>query len=222
MLGILALESERNRCLIIGEDLGTVPDAVRAAMAEFGLLAYRPMYFERTGHGEFKPPPEYMRDAVAVITTHDLPTLRVTGWPAIWRRDPISVFFPTVMGVSANTMIVPATRHRLLAALQRETLLPAGMSPEMAGTLAMDETLVRAVHAFVARAPSKILMVQLEDVLGQIEQVNVPGTTDERYPNWRRKLPVGPGGLDKGRGSRSAAGISCAMSAAPKCVIRDW
>ena len=53
----------------------------------------------------------------------------------------------------------------------------------------MDDALVQAVHAFVARAPAKILMVQLEDILGQVEQVNLPGTTDERYPNWRRKLP---------------------------------
>ena len=56
LLGILALESERNQCLVIGEDLGTVPDGLRAAMAEYGLLAYRTMYFEKTCQGEFKPP----------------------------------------------------------------------------------------------------------------------------------------------------------------------
>ena len=55
----------------------------------------------------------------------------------------------------------------------------------------MSDALARAVHAFVARARSKILMVQLEDLLGQIEQVNIPGTTDALYPNWRRKLPAG-------------------------------
>jgi (1->4)-alpha-D-glucan 1-alpha-D-glucosylmutase len=54
----------------------------------------------------------------------------------------------------------------------------------------MNDALNLAVHAFVARAPAKILMIQLEDLLGQVEQVNVPGTTDERYPNWRRKLPA--------------------------------
>ena len=187
LLGILALESERNRCLIIGEDLGTVPDAVRAAMAEHGILAYRPMYFERTPEGEFRRPAEYMRDAAVVITTHDLPTLR-----SYWLGDDLATrsalgLFPTEELRARQFEDRDRDRPRLLAALEREGLLPAGASPDPAG---MNDALNAAVHAFVARAPAKILMIQLEDLLGQVEQVNVPGTTDERYPNWRRKLPA--------------------------------
>jgi (1->4)-alpha-D-glucan 1-alpha-D-glucosylmutase len=187
LLGILALESERNRCLVIGEDLGTVPDAVRAAMAEYGILAYRPMYFERTPEGEFKRPAEYMRDSAVVITTHDLPTLR-----GYWLGDDLATrsalgLFPTEELRARQLEDRGRDRPRLLAALEREGLLPPGASPDPAG---MNDALNLAVHAFVARAPAKILMIQLEDLLGQVEQVNVPGTTDERYPNWRRKLPA--------------------------------
>ena len=187
LLGILALESERNRCLIIGEDLGTVPDAVRAAMAEYGVLAYRPMYFERTSQGGFRPPAEYMRDAAAVITTHDLPTLR-GYWHAddLARRSELGLF-PTEEMRARQYEERFGDRGRLLAALEREGLLPPGASPDPAG---MNDTLSQAVHAFVARAPARILMIQLEDLLGQVEQVNLPGTTDDRYPNWRRKLPA--------------------------------
>jgi (1->4)-alpha-D-glucan 1-alpha-D-glucosylmutase len=190
LLGILALESERNRCLIVGEDLGTVPDAVRAAMAEFGVLAYRPMYFEKHWPDEFKPPRQYARDAAAVITTHDLPTLR-----GYWLGSDLAIrsalgLFPTEELRVRQYEDRARDRGRLLAALEREGLLPAGVSPGNADGTLMDNALVRAVHGFVARAPSKILMIQLEDLLGQVEQVNVPGTTDDRYPNWRRKLPA--------------------------------
>src|SRR6185503_16902104 len=100
-----------------------------------GLLAYRPMYFERTGQGEFKPPAEYMRDAVAVITTHDLPTLR-GYWLArdLATRSDLGLF-PTDEMRAGQYEDRARDRDRLLAALQRADLLPAGMAPEMAGTL---------------------------------------------------------------------------------------
>ncbi|MCC7486243.1 MAG: 4-alpha-glucanotransferase [Burkholderiales bacterium] len=190
LLGILALESERNRCLVVGEDLGTVPDAVREAMAEYGLLSYHPMYFERDWQGEFKSASAYPREAVATITTHDLPTLR-----GYWRGADLETrteldLFPSPEVRARQYDGRARDRHRLLAVLAREGLLPEGRSTEDVRPEAMDDALARAVHAYVARAPSKILMFQAEDLFGQIDQVNVPGTTDERYPNWRRKVPV--------------------------------
>ena len=78
MLAILALESQRNRCLVIGEDLGTVADAMRDALRRFGVLSYRLLYFERDSDGGFRPPADYPRDAVVAVSTHDLATL--AGW----------------------------------------------------------------------------------------------------------------------------------------------
>ena len=78
MMAIVALESHRNRCLVIGEDLGTVPDAMRDAMARSRVLSYRLLYFERDEGGKFLPPAAYPHDALVSITTHDLPTL--AGW----------------------------------------------------------------------------------------------------------------------------------------------
>ena len=179
MFAILALESHRNRCLVIGEDLGTVPDAVRAALARSGVLSYRLLWFERDAAGEFKPPADFPREALVAVTTHDLPTL--AGW---WKATDLELrqrlgLFPDEAAGEALRAGRAADRARLLRALERAGLLPQ----DVEGGLA------EAVHAYVAGAPSRVMMVQLEDVLGVVEQANLPGTTDE-HPNWRRKLPL--------------------------------
>jgi (1->4)-alpha-D-glucan 1-alpha-D-glucosylmutase len=162
LLALVALESERHRCLVVGEDLGTVPDEVRAAAARAGLLSTRLFYFERAADGEFRRPAEYPRDALVAVATHDLPTL--AGW---WARR-------------------PEDRERLLRALERERLRPEGCDP---GADSIHPAAARAVHAYLARTPARLMMVQLEDALGLTEQANVPGTVRE-HPNWRRKLPA--------------------------------
>ena len=75
LLTVLALESERSACLVVGEDLGVVPDEMRHAMPEFGLYHYKVMLFEKLD-GRFRRPDEYARKALATATTHDMPTLR--------------------------------------------------------------------------------------------------------------------------------------------------
>lgn len=189
MLGILALESVRNRCLVIGEDLGTVPDEVRRALARLRALSFRPMLFQREPDGTFSAPREYPQDAVATVSTHDLPTLE-----GFWRGADLDVrrdlgLFPNEGRREAEVAARARDRERLLAALEREGLAPEGVRidsptvPEFAPELAL------SVHRFVSRAPARLFLVQLEDVLGQLHQVNLPGTADE-YPNWRQKLPL--------------------------------
>nr|WP_246325436.1 4-alpha-glucanotransferase [Dissulfurirhabdus thermomarina] len=185
LLGVLALESRRHGCVVVGEDLGTVPDEVRAALGPAGVLSYRVLYFEREGDGAFKAPGAYPAGALAVVSTHDLPTLR--GW---WTGRDIALrerlgLFPDPGLHAAQAAARSADRHRLLEALRREGLAPDGA----AATEEVPPWLAVAVHRYLARSAARVFMVQLEDLAGQEDQANLPGTPD-RAPNWRRKLPV--------------------------------
>jgi (1->4)-alpha-D-glucan 1-alpha-D-glucosylmutase len=188
MLAIVALESQRHRCLVIGEDLGTVAAEMRAALARFGVLSCRLLYFEHGEGGKFRSSAEYPREALVAVSTHDLATL--AGW---WQghdlrlRQDLGLFADQAI---YEQQLIDRTqeRIRILLALQYAGLLPEGMEIEPGGSPALTAPLAQAIHAFVASTPSRVMMVQLEDVLGVIEQANLPGTT-EAHPNWRRKLP---------------------------------
>jgi (1->4)-alpha-D-glucan 1-alpha-D-glucosylmutase len=188
LLGIVALESHRNRCLVIGEDLGTVPDEVRAALGAAGVLSYRLLYFERGPAGEFKSPGEYPGQALAAATTHDLPTL--AGW---WTGHDITV--RAELGLlpaearDAQVLARSQDRARLLLALEREGLLPEGATADPVSLPEMTPAFARAIAVYLGRSAARILIVQLEDVLGLASQANVPGSTTE-HPNWRRKVPL--------------------------------
>lgn len=191
LLGILALESQRNRCLVIGEDLGTVPDAMRQAMREMGILAYRLFYFEKHWQGDhsFKSPWQIDRDALVAATTHDLPTLS-----GFWRGSDITLrsqmqLFPSEGLRQAQIVGRAEDRARLLLALEREGLLPAGMSADPAGVPEMTPALALAIQRYLARSPARVLLVQAEDMLGETEQANLPGTVSG-HPNWQRKLSL--------------------------------
>jgi (1->4)-alpha-D-glucan 1-alpha-D-glucosylmutase len=190
LLGILALESHRHRCMVIGEDLGNVAPEMRQAMQEKTLLSYRPLLFERSEDGNFRPPSQWHAQALAVVSTHDLPTLR-----GFWRGEDIELMqrlhqFPD--SASHDRVVVERARDRaqLLLALERESLLPAGSTVQPTSLPDATPALVEAVYAYLARTPCWLLGVQLEDVTGQLLQVNVPGTSEETYPNWRRKISV--------------------------------
>ncbi|MGE5792443.1 MAG: malto-oligosyltrehalose synthase, partial [Bacteroidota bacterium] len=189
LLGLVALESQRNRCLVVGEDLGTVPDEVRAALAAAGVLSYRLLYFERGAAGDFRPPGEYPAQAIVAASTHDLPTL--AGW---WSGADLELraslgLFPSAAAREEQVVGRAQDRARLLLALERESLLPAGATVDPVSLPGMTPELVRALHLYLARSPAQLLAVQLEDALGVRDQVNLPGTAGE-HPNWRRKLPL--------------------------------
>jgi len=188
MMAIVALESERRRCMVVGEDLGTVADEMRAVLARYEVLSYRLLYFERGAGGAFKPSAEYPRDALVAVSTHDLATL--AGWWSgrdLRLRLELGLFADE--GVYEKQLVERAQeRVRLMLALQHAGLLPPGLPPEVTGSQTLTPALAEAIHAFVAAAPSRVMMVQLEDVVGATEQANLPGTTGE-HPNWKRKLP---------------------------------
>jgi 4-alpha-glucanotransferase len=175
MLGILALESVRNRCVVVGEDLGTVPEGFRERMQDARALSSRVFYFERDSNGRFLPPGAYPRLAAASAGTHDLPTL--AGW---WTGD------------RSEHEDRARDRLRLVDALQDAGAIDAPAAARLrddanrGGTPAAVPELVAAVHRFLAATPSTLAVVAIEDVLHETGSVNVPGTVDE-HPNWRRK-----------------------------------
>jgi (1->4)-alpha-D-glucan 1-alpha-D-glucosylmutase len=183
LLGIVALESHRERCVVIGEDLGTVTDELRRELESNEILSYRLVLFEREG-AEYKPPPAYPRRALVAWSTHDLPTF--AGW---WNGTDLAT--RGSLGLMDGAQLERARGERqveraaLVAALRREGLVADGTDP---GGPFTDELTV-AVHAFAARSPAAVMVVQMEDVLGVAEQANVPGTV-EQHPNWRRRLPL--------------------------------
>ena len=185
LLGILALESVRNGCAVVGEDLGTVPDAVRSALHDARVHSYRVLYFERGAGGEFLPPARYPAQALVTVSTHDLPTLH-----GFWKgadlaaRDALDLF-PSAELRDRQFADRDADRSHLAQALAHENLLARAPADD---ALSFDDVL--AVHAYVARTPCALMTVQLEDVFGESDQVNLPATMDAQYPNWRRKTPV--------------------------------
>ena len=187
LLGVVALESHRNRCLVIGEDLGTVPDEVRAGLARTGVLSYRLLFFERAASGNFQAPADYPVDALVAASTHDLPTL-AGYWEGydLQLRQALALY-PSEDVREAQIVGRAQDRARLVLALEHERLLPEGLSAATPTPLGADA--LRAIQVYLARSPARVLIVQLEDVLGVREQTNLPGTTDEHH-NWRRKLPL--------------------------------
>ncbi|TFZ08413.1 malto-oligosyltrehalose synthase [Ramlibacter humi] len=190
LLGILALESHRHQCLVIGEDLGNVAPAMREAMRERCLLSYRPLLFERTEDGSFRQPPDWQPQALAVVSTHDLPTLR-----GFWLGEDLEQIaklglFPGDGARERAVIDRSQDRARLLLALQHQNLLPPDTNAQPTSVPDATPPFVAAVYAYLARTPSWLVGVQLEDVTGQLLQVNVPGTTEDRFPNWRRKISV--------------------------------
>ncbi|MCW6508711.1 glycogen debranching protein GlgX [Lichenifustis flavocetrariae] len=174
-LADVALASHRARCLVIGEDLGTVQEGFRETLAANDILAYRVLFFERD-ETRFKPARDYPRTAVACVATHDIAPL--AGW---WRGLDITER-------KAIGQLTPEDAQRATAerTKDRVRLAEAVGQPELAEG---DDfpALSRAVHAFVAEAPSMLVVTQAEDLVGEEEGVNLPGTDRER-PNWRRRL----------------------------------
>ena len=206
LMAIVALESERHRCLVIGEDLGTVAPEVRVAMTRYGIYSYRVLFFERTADGRFLRPDEYPRDALVTVSTHDLPPF-ASYWAGsdITLRERLGLYSGPKQAADER-LARTAARDALRAALEAAGLAPpADASPPP----------LEAVLHFVARAPSAVLMLQPEEWLGMTTPVNVPGT-DRHYPNWRRKLAADwPEFMGRDDIRQLAAGVRRARATGP-------
>ena len=189
----ITLESVRNRVVVIGEDLGTVPDDAREVLHRFGILSYRLLYFEQDNNGRFRRPQDYPIDVLSA-TTHDLPTLAGfwIGRDIEARRE---AGLLTDEGVYQSMRADRAEqKQKLLDLLAELKLLPDWFPRDQAQVPELVGELHNAIVGFLASAPSKLMVLNQEDLLKQAEQQNLPGSTGE-YPNWRRKMKCNRGEL---------------------------
>ncbi|WP_374327035.1 4-alpha-glucanotransferase [Paracoccus pantotrophus] len=171
MLAVARIEAARaGNAVLVGEDLGNIPDGLREALAASGILGCRVAMFEREGWHPpaFRPAESYDQGAIASFSTHDLPTWRG------WRRG---------ADIAARAGIAG-----------QETA--AGQQERAEEVVAFDRLLpdpgLDALHGFLARTPSRLVAVQAELLLDMADQPNLPGTVGE-YPNWQLRLPVAAG-----------------------------
>lgn len=184
LLRVLAEESHRARALIVGEDLGSVPDGFREVMARARILSYRLLYFEQDAGG-FLPPQAYPAEALACLSTHDLPTL--ADW---WQARDIALRLEHGLVDAATTRQHERDRVRergdLLRALREAGLIgdgPRDTDPQLPPGVAL------AAHLFAGCAPSVLVAVRLADLAGPQAPTNLPGTS-EQYPNWQLRSPT--------------------------------
>jgi 4-alpha-glucanotransferase len=169
LLAVTAQESVAHACVVIGEDLGTVPEGFREQMADWGIWSYLVMMFERDDHGRFRDLDHYAANALVTFNTHDLSSY--AGW-----RSFSDLKLKRSLGIDpgesddarwhALTMLNDVLRHN---GIERHDL--------------------NAVVTFLSRTKSRLLAISLEDLLGVIDQPNIPGTVNE-HPNWRQRLPL--------------------------------
>jgi len=169
LLAATAQESVANRCVVIGEDLGTVPQGFREQIADWGIWSYLVMMFERYDHGPFKSIDHYMANALVTFNTHDLSTY--AGWRSFGDLK-------TKRALSIDPGESDDGRWQALAMLD-----------DVLRQHAIERNDFTSVANFLARTKSRLLAIALEDLLDVVDQPNIPGTVDE-HPNWRRRLPV--------------------------------
>ncbi len=186
MLNLLALESVRNECLVIGEDLGTVPDGIDVLLKEAGVYSYKVFFFEQAEDGGYISPEHYAGQAMATLSTHDMPTIK-----GFWHCEDLHLgrqlgLYPdqAIYETLLNDRLI--CKQKILDSLHGHGSLPADY-PRDALYVGMDQTLNFALQTHLATGSSALLSLQLEDFLQMDQPVNVPGTSDE-YRNWQRKL----------------------------------
>ena len=189
LLAILRLESHRNKCMIVGEDMGVVPQELRARMKATAVYANKVFYFETTHDRQFKSPQDHQVDALLMVTNHDVSTL--AGW---WNAADLKL--RGEIGLLDTERELPSLqgerredKTRLLAWLKSQQLLSASWSDVNSGALEekpFDGDLCGAILSACARSQSRIMLFQLDDLQLLEAPVNIPGTHRE-YPNWRRK-----------------------------------
>ncbi len=184
LLGILALESVRHRALVVGEDLGTVPEDVPPALEKWGVLSSKVLYFEREGNGGFRAADRYAASSLATANTHDLATL-AGFWAGrdLEQRAHVGLI-PDEAALASAEQERERDKQALLARLAQDGILPEARAPDDAGVLR------GAIHEFLCRTPAALVGLALDDLAGEIDAVNLPGVGPDQHPSWMRKMSM--------------------------------
>lgn len=188
LLAILALESQRHQCMVIGEDLGTVPVEIVGKLRSSGVYSYKVLYFENDHQKNFRAPQAWPQQSMAVATTHDLPTLR-----GYWESGDLTLgktlgLYPDEEVLRGLYQDRERAKQGLLDALHQHGCLPKRAGHKASRT-PMTAILNRGMQRYIADSNSALLGLQPEDWLDMPGPVNIPGTSYQ-YKNWRRKLSV--------------------------------
>ena len=202
LLGVLALESARHQAIVVGEDLGTVPKGLPAVLERWGIQSTRLLYFEREKNGAFRPAAKYSPRAVVSINTHDHPP-----FAGFWSGRDLELRYQAGVIRSDRELAAAraeraAARAALLRRLRADRVLagPPGAEPPSI------DRLCGTVHAFLARTPSPLLSVAMDDLLGETEPVNLPGVPPDKYPSWTRRACLPLESLDQDPAVQHALG----------------
>jgi glycogen operon protein len=180
LVGHIALESQRAHCMVIGEDLGTVPEGFRDRMTRANVQGMRVLWFERDGP-RMRPPESYPPLSVACVATHDLATL-AGWWGGADIAERLSLGLLSLAKAGEEIARRRDEKRGLIAALVAAGLIGSGLSEDAP----LSDAMAAAVHGLVGRASSDLAHAQFDDLVGETVQTNLPGTDRER-PNWRLK-----------------------------------
>jgi 4-alpha-glucanotransferase len=171
MLGVLLHEAHRAGAVVVGEDLGTVEDYMREVFADRGVFGTSMAWFERDSGGAPLPPPKWRELCLATVGTHDMPPIE-----GFLNGDHIAL--RERLGLLTRPAAEEYAELERWLREWRDLLTSIGLDPS---------DMTAALHAFLARTPSRLVGVSLADAVGERRTQNQPGTTDE-YPNWRVPL----------------------------------
>jgi 4-alpha-glucanotransferase len=190
LLRIIALESVRNKTVVVAEDLGTIGKNVRTTLKRFRMLSYRLFYFERDyPEPSFLAPDRYPRLALCAVSTHDLPT--ISGY---WAGRDLEIKkklgqYPDEKVFMQRLEERMRDKSLIISALKSRELFSGVSHAEEGDGPHINQEIILAVYRYLALTPCLLLLVSLDDILGVLDQQNMPGTVGS-YPNWRTKTPI--------------------------------
>lgn len=201
MLDLLALESHLHKCTIVGESIGNVPEGFLDKLKAKGIYSISVVWAERwnDGNGDFKMPEAYPENAFVSVGTHDMPPLKM-WWFGYDIELSRSLNLITDEEKYQQYKVREADRYKLLSALDFNQTWPADnlRKGNYIYGEGYPEGIEEALHAFLAKTSSKVVLLQPEDIFGVDKRQNFPGTDVDKYPNWRRRLPINVEDMESG------------------------